>query len=44
MCGGVGTFREQGQPGKGLWTMRLTGDVDYKSFLNVVLRILGFIL
>lgn len=44
MCGDVGTFREHGQPGKGLWTMKLTGDVDYKSILNVVLRILGIIL
>lgn len=35
MCRGVETFRERSGRG-GLWALRLTGDVGYKSFLDFV--------
>lgn len=43
MCRGVEAFREQGQE-EGLCAMRLIGDAGYKSFLEVMLRILDFLL
>lgn len=43
MCRGVEAFKEQGQE-EGLCALRLIGDVGYKSFLEVILRILDFLL
>lgn len=42
MWRGVEAFREQGLE-EGLWTMRLTGDVGYKSFLGVMPIILDIL-